>query len=65
MEVEIEAEVESGSLTHSPNRFYHRGHYQATGAAVSIPLILSEPSGGRYNSFPMTIQASTNTEGKQ
>ena len=63
--MEVEAEVESGSLTHSTNRFYNRGNYQGTGAAVSIPLILSEPFGGRYNSFPMTIQASTNTEGKE
>ena len=63
--MEVEAEVESGSLIHSTNRFYNRGNYQGTGAAVSIPLILSEPSGGRYNSFPMTIQASTNTEGKE
>ena len=72
MEVEMEAEVEvvSGSLlTHNPNRFYHRGNYQATGSVLPTPRILTSPSAGGYNSFPVTIRTSTNTntntEGKQ
>ena len=54
-------EAENGSLlAHSPQRYYHRGNYRSAEA----PLILPAPSARGYNSFPVSIRASTGMEGK-
>jgi hypothetical protein len=58
--VGIGVEAESGSLlAHSPQRYYHRRNYRSAEA----PSILPAPSARGYNSFPVTIRASTGMEG--